>query len=686
MNKPSKAMTLAPKVAKRQIVIPDYYETKRAQTAQGNLYRSISRTLSQSDSMLAGRSIKVIATPFVRHFHTLWSPTRHWTEASPKSSRRRAARGEEPTRVFEMVGPEKGTTDEQLNALISRNYHSLAHYLFGIDTGRLPLNSSFLGTGSYWGHGNREAQRLCEFLECARVERLMMAAFPATRPYLMRQAYERAQFYFDAKNPLTAYLYFAARPHFAGSLRLTLRKRLSLPQAFPSDAEIVASFRGFLNKSFKDTSDGRSDFVASANRALAPIFGSTAMHSYPDTFKRSVHYLRYSFPNDVPMCEFDTSTSQLHGTDSSQKDAEAHEQAQSQAQEQAAQDEAQGNRGGQSQSQSQSQSESESESQGQGQDDSEREEQSSNDGQSAIAGTGSGDHSGSPSSPEEEFEQALDELRSAQASDPKMRSEIQALRDVARNAGKYMSQAATTQHLIPSSEAILLARSMGREFAKIVEDEDPGFTTHQSSGRINMSRAMHGADPETAFDIWEEGNTEAASIEACVLVDFSGSMGGHVKGAFTAAWAIARSIESLGSASQVTTFAFDNNNMLIKAGSVKARPDSVPYLDASGGTEPSVSLADSAFIFRESKRKHKALFILTDGVWSSRERNDDLIKMLRSNGVYVSLAYLSRLGFDDSTEDYYRAVGHGADSFHLINRPSAFATLAKDTVKGLMRR
>lgn len=237
-------------------------------------------------------------------------------------------------------------------------------------------------------------------------------------------------------------------------------------------------------------------------------------------------------------------------------------------------------------------------------------------------------------------------LAKAVMENPEVQQEVDERREAMNSQGAGDQKGShQVSHEAAHPNFSLTATKLAQVFKRIEADVDPGFRTHQSSGRINMKRAMTGDyDIDTVFDSWEEGNQLATDIELEILVDRSDSMTA-LPVVCHAAWALKRAVEMTNSRAQATIRAYHTDTDLIIAGSVKASPTSVPVIYRNGGTDPTMAIQRALENLHSSRRTHKMLIILTDGSWGYggshivSASHEQLIQRANDAGVTTALAY-----------------------------------------------
>jgi Mg-chelatase subunit ChlD len=239
-----------------------------------------------------------------------------------------------------------------------------------------------------------------------------------------------------------------------------------------------------------------------------------------------------------------------------------------------------------------------------------------------------------------------------------------------------------------SAQVSASARAFGVALERVRIDNDPMWELEQPMGRLNIGRAMRADinDMDKVFDRWSEGNSNN-DIDAIVLVDTSGSMSWQIQRTMESAWVIKRGIERING--RVSVYKFNHDSRLIYSATDKAQPTEYRYVNSSGGTNPYKALLEARRQLLNSKRGVRMLFIVTDGEWDMTEENNKVISDLTKDGVQTSVVYLGSLkgwGEYDRAEHDARVerYRHGAKHFREVEEPNQMVLVAKDIVKATM--
>lgn len=239
------------------------------------------------------------------------------------------------------------------------------------------------------------------------------------------------------------------------------------------------------------------------------------------------------------------------------------------------------------------------------------------------------------------------------------------------------------------TEAIASYRKFAQELMRLRDDLEPTWIREVPSGKFNVKRVMAGCEPDVAFDRWDEGS-DAADVEAVILVDRSGSMSSNRNDqkASIACWTIKRALESINCA--VTVYAFDDESEVAYKRDEQAHKTMYKFIFGDGGTHPYKSLLAAEQLFISSRKKNKMLFIITDGIFDARQ-NDEVIKRLSKRGVLTcAVLIMTQKEFDWHLQHNYikdeKELQHGAEIFGRISTAADLVPFAKAVVTGAIRK
>ncbi len=220
-------------------------------------------------------------------------------------------------------------------------------------------------------------------------------------------------------------------------------------------------------------------------------------------------------------------------------------------------------------------------------------------------------------------------------------------------------------------EVFTSAKKFGQELVKIQAENEPGYEKLTDSGKLNAGRYLRECDLEVAFDRFTNGQQEATDIEAVVLLDNSGSMGGNpANQAYRAMFAIKKGLQAINARCSVITYNSYAETLYSADEKVSSQ---IKDAGASGGTNPDTAVNYAYEVFARSNKAVKLLITITDGEWGNTDEVDEQIAELRENGVLTALAFISN-------GDTLRNT-HNFEIISQIKHTSHLLGLAKTIVK-----
>ena len=230
----------------------------------------------------------------------------------------------------------------------------------------------------------------------------------------------------------------------------------------------------------------------------------------------------------------------------------------------------------------------------------------------------------------------------------------------------------------PSLADVTAQRSFAQELERLRIDCDPDWDREKPTGKLNVQRAMQADvnDINKLFDRWSTGNDDY-DIEACILLDRSGSMWHDMDNASKASWIIKRSLEKINASVSVLTF---NDESRILYSSDEKAQSTYPTVLSSGGTNPEYALKEAERIMQGSTKKTKLLFLLTDGQFYGGA-SDESIARLKEQGVHTNLVFLGEGNWVKWATDNADKISHGVHNFRMITKPLDLVKVASDVVK-----
>ena len=239
------------------------------------------------------------------------------------------------------------------------------------------------------------------------------------------------------------------------------------------------------------------------------------------------------------------------------------------------------------------------------------------------------------------------------------------------NGAKEPDKANYNEVPVPE-DLYLVSKSFAKELERLRANHDPAWNKQVDSGRLNVTRYLNGDDFDTVFDEWQEGRDDVTAIEAVILLDYSGSMGGtNANNAYQSMWAIKKSLEQVNA--RTTVVLFDHNTKLLYGADEKAGK-TIRDAGANGGTDPEEALLYAQNVLANSEQPIKMLFMITDGHWDSA-KGEEAVRTMKQSGV---LTCQSLIGFGSRDLEPYR---HSFELLAGVENARSVLSLGKDLVR-----
>ena len=236
-------------------------------------------------------------------------------------------------------------------------------------------------------------------------------------------------------------------------------------------------------------------------------------------------------------------------------------------------------------------------------------------------------------------------------------------------------QHANFNEVVAPADLVLIQKSFAKELERLKAKHEPAWEYETEIGNLNVYRYLNNDDFDICFDEWQEGRADVTDIEAVILLDKSGSMGGvNADEAYKSMWAIKKSLESVNAKTSVVLF--DMRSYLLYGADEKAT-NTIRDGGASGGTNPEHAILYAKKVLADSDKKIKLLFMITDGAWDTQD-GEKAIKEMRNAGVVTCQAYLSQYDVNAEHLEPYR---HGFELLTHIKTAKDILTLGKELVR-----
>lgn len=522
------------------------------------------------------------------------------------------------------------------------NYHELAHILFS------PRKGSALGQHV---HNNR-MKRAFNMLEEARIERLLSAKYPASRPYLEASVLEYA---------------LKGDPNMWGNL-------------FP-----IITGRRYLDIELRQMIADKfiSKYGAEMANKISAIVNEYTTLAFPTDFTRGIEliteYSQIVGLDELPQGSAPVNTGGCTSYAHTERDVLQKGRPATAREQERLQDKA-GNTGkGEDLSGNPSNNESNSEGGKAG----------NGVGGDTVVNTEQREYTDE----DKDIANALSDRLEEIMNDSRIKNDVRDLRKAITGNDDIRSTLPNAQRYEQevSAKAINYARKFGIELERMVRDADPKWETEVPYGKLNISRTM---TPDVnridrVFDRWDIGN-DNTDIEAVILLDNSGSMGGYMNEVCEKAWIIKRGIESIDG--NVTVYNFHSYSELLYDKEEKAKPRIYHSVWAQGSTNPVNALIEAERILSTSNKHIKMLYVVTDGQWDSNEDCDVVIKRLNKMGILTTVVFMGNYEYvselikesnldNELAKEYLNRIKHGASLFKAVADPKDVLELAVDIVK-----
>ena len=211
------------------------------------------------------------------------------------------------------------------------------------------------------------------------------------------------------------------------------------------------------------------------------------------------------------------------------------------------------------------------------------------------------------------LQEAIEEAEAERDADPTLDSDIQALHEALNTQTSdllpYTAGISTDAEAQAAAEN--LAQDIEQAFQENTIEKAPGWVEGQRRGFVNVLRyeTRRPGDVEF-FRAYTDTEAPGHNIAVSVLLDYSASMGGSVKGLAQTGYACKKACDNLDI--PCTVALWDTSATILWDATERA--EGLPVIVATGGTDPSVVLADL-----DNQRYDKDIHIvivMTDGAWS----------------------------------------------------------------------
>lgn len=211
------------------------------------------------------------------------------------------------------------------------------------------------------------------------------------------------------------------------------------------------------------------------------------------------------------------------------------------------------------------------------------------------------------------LQEAIDEAEAERDADPTLDADVQALHEAinSQTSDLLPYTAGISTDAEAQAAADNLAQDIEQAFQENTIEKAPGWVEGQRRGFVNVLRyeTRRPGDVEF-FRAYTDTEAPGHNISVSVLLDYSMSMSGSVKGLAQTGYACKQACSNLDI--PCTVALWDTSATILW--DATERVEGLPVIVATGGTDPSVVLADLDNQ-RYDKDTH-IVIIMTDGAWS----------------------------------------------------------------------
>lgn len=221
-----------------------------------------------------------------------------------------------------------------------------------------------------------------------------------------------------------------------------------------------------------------------------------------------------------------------------------------------------------------------------------------------------------------------------------------------------------------------IKNSIVSEFSRLRENCDPGWRNRVDSGRLNIQRYISTDEPDTAFDVWNDGNSDAVDIEAVICVDVSPSMNARIEETLEGMWVLKSALDTINANCTVISWSWGAE--ILYSPDEKASSAYYRKTRTFGGTNPEDAIHQTAAILHDSNRSKKILITITDGEYS----NDDLdqfVVSLSASGVHTAFLYMPHASGGVLTD----AHGHAISA--TVTEPKSIVQFVRELVTNIIK-
>jgi hypothetical protein len=280
---------------------------------------------------------------------------------------------------------------------------------------------------------------------------------------------------------------------------------------------------------------------------------------------------------------------------------------------------------------------------------------------------------------DDDLEEALAEAEAERDADNALDADVQAFQEAIENRVSDLTpyQTHASNDLEAAAAAHNLATELEQSFYASTMDSAPQWMEQQRRGVLNVIRYVtHQPGDIEFFRAWQEDDAPGFNLAVSVLLDYSGSMSGYTEELAQAGYATKLACEKLGVPCTVTLW--DTGAQVLWDANETA--EYLPVVQANGGTDPSVALAD--LVNQRHEKAQHVVLIMTDGEWQDNTGKSGYLAAYKESGrIVIGCGFNSGNGSSDHLAEKLRR--YGCDESYAIKSLMEIPALLEQTLVAL---
>ena len=265
---------------------------------------------------------------------------------------------------------------------------------------------------------------------------------------------------------------------------------------------------------------------------------------------------------------------------------------------------------------------------------------------------------------DDDLSEAIDQAEAERDEDDALDADVRAFQDAVDTRVSDLQPYQTTPSTDYEAQATAhnLADELERSFHAATMEKAPTWVEQQRRGVLNVMRykTRQPGDSEF-FKQYVEDDAPGYDMAVSILLDYSGSMGNHTTALAQCGYAAKLACEKLGIPCSVVLW--DTEAMILWDANEPA--EGLPVIEAAGGTDPQVALAD--LVNQRYEKAQHVVVIMTDGEWNGHQNQPGFLAAYKEDGrTIIGAGYNSGYGTAEHIADKLRRYGCD-ESYALAN-------------------